>query len=124
MYSFIKTYWKYILAIGYAVAIPLYFYSSFQSSSLALTEANVSSNIQFQALIKANQEQKQYYDKLFEDYQVKFDEINTKYYNQQLIIDQIAKKQKNELIKKWNTDPNSINPEIEKRFPIKNVNLK
>ena len=124
MLNFIKTYWKYFFAITYAIAVPLYFMTSTKAVSQALDQATISSNTQIETLQKTNQKQKEYYDKLLEEYQVKFDEINAKYYTQQLQIDEIAKRQKNDLVKKWNNDPTSINPEIEKRFSIKYVDIK
>ena len=124
MRSFIQKYWKMLIAIAYAIAVPLYFMTSTRAVSQALDQATISSNTQIETLQKTNQKQKEYYDKLLEDYQNKFDEINAKYYTQQLQIDEMAKKQKNDLVKKWNNDPTSINPEIEKRFPIKYVDIK
>lgn len=124
MFAIVKQYWKLILALLYAIAIPLYFHQSNKGAALSLDLATNSANIQIEELQDSMIEQKQFYDDLIINYQEEFDRIEEKYQIQQKELQEVKRKQKSAFVRRWKNNPSSINEELQKRFSIKYVNNK
>ena len=124
MFAIVKQYWKLILALLYAIAIPLYFHQSNKGAALSLDLATNSANIQIEELQDSMIEQKQFYDDLIINYQEEFDRIEEKYQIQQKELQEVKRKQKSAFVRRWKKNPSSINEELQKRFSIKYVNNK
>jgi uncharacterized membrane-anchored protein YhcB (DUF1043 family) len=118
MVNFIKENWKLILAILYAIFVPLYFYKNTKALEIALDTTRNSSQKQINVLHNALDEQTEYYDNLFQEYQdrIEAEEIR---YNQELEdIKTVQDKQQKELSKRFKNNPSAISDELKKRYNL------
>lgn len=116
--NFIKENWKLILAILYAIFVPLYFYKNTKALEIALDTTRNSSQKQINVLHNALDEQTEYYDNLFQEYQdrIEAEEIR---YNQELEdIKTVQDKQQKELSKRFKNNPSAISDELKKRYNL------
>ena len=118
MLSFIKQYWKIILALVYAIAIPLYFYQSTKGMQKALDTSRESSNNQITILQDALTKQSAEYDKMFKEYQAKVEEEENRYNEELRKIKETQAVQQRQLSKRFKDNPSSISDELTKRYNL------
>jgi cell division protein FtsX len=118
MVNFIKQYWKLLLALAYAIFIPLYFHQSTKSVQNALDNSRESSQKQINILQNSIDEQAQYYDALLQDYQDKMDAEEIRYNQEIKNIKEVQEKQQKELAKKFKNNPSTISDELKKRYNL------
>jgi len=118
MVNFIKQYWKILLALAYAIFIPLYFYQSTKSVQAALDNSRESSQKQINILQNTIDEQAQYYDALLQDYQDKMDAEEVRYSQEIIKIKQTQEQQKKQLLKRFKENSSVISDELTKRYGL------
>lgn len=118
MLNFIKQYWKIILALAYAILIPLYFYQSTKGMQQAFDNSRESSQKQINILQNSLDEQAQYYDALLQDYQDKMDAEEVRYNEEIKKIKEVQQKQQKELAKRFKNNPTTISDELKKRYNL------
>lgn len=118
MFNFIKQYWKLLLALLYAILVPLYFYQSTKSVENALNSSRESSQKQINILQNSMEEQAQYYDALLQDYQDKMDAEEVRYNQEIKNIKEVQEKQQKELAKRFKNNPTTISDELKKRYTL------
>jgi len=116
--EFIKLYWKPILALLYAILVPLYFYQSTKSMQQALDSSRTSSSAQINILQNTIDEQTEYYDKLFQEYQDRMDAEEIRYNEEIKNIKENQQKQQKDLSKKFRNNPSAISEELTKRYGL------
>ena len=116
--NFIKQNWKLILALVYAIFVPLYFYKSTKTLQVALDSSRDSSDKQINVLQNTLEEQSQYYDYLFQEYQDRMDAEEIRYNQQIENIKVVQDKQQKELSKKFKNNPSAISDELKKRYNL------
>ncbi len=116
--EFINLYWKPILALLYAILVPLYFYESTKSVQAALDNSRESSQKQINILQNSLDEQAQYYDALLQDYQDKMDAEEVRYNEEIKKIKEVQQKQQKELAKRFKNNPTTISDELKKRYNL------
>ncbi len=115
---FIKEYWKLLLALAYAIFVPLYFYQSTRTLNKTLDNSRVSSDTQINILQNTLDEQTEYYDKLFQEYQDRMDAEEARYNEEIKSIKDKQDKQQKELSKKFKNNPSAISEELTKRYGL------
>ncbi len=118
VFNFAKENWKLILALVYAIFVPLYFYNSTKNLQIALDSSRNSSNKQINILQNALDEQSQYYDALFQEYQDRMDAEENRYNQELQSIKVIQDIQQKELSKKFKNNPSTISNELKKRYNL------
>lgn len=118
MLNFIKQYWKLLIALLYAIFVPLYFYQSTHTMQKSLDISRDSSEKQINILQNSLEEQTQYYDKLFEEYQSSLEAEQTRYNESLNQIKEAQVLQKKQLSKKFQQSPSSISDELTKRYGL------
>lgn len=118
MVNFIKEYWKLLLAIAYAIFIPLYFYQSTKSIQNGLDNSREFSQKQINILQNSLDEQSQYYDELLQQYQDKIDAEEIRYNEEIENIKQVQQEQQKELSKRFKNNPSAISDELRKRYNL------
>jgi hypothetical protein len=118
MLNFIKHYWKLILALAYAILIPLFFYQSTKGMQKALDASRESSDNQIGILKNALNEQSVQYDKMFKEYQAKVDEEEKRYNEELKQIKETQASQQRQLSKRFKENPSSISDELSKRYNL------
>lgn len=118
MISFIKQYWKVILILAYAVAVPLYFYQSTKGMQKALDVSRESSNNQITILQDALTKQSAEYDKMFKEYQTRIDEEEKRYNEEIKQIKETQASQQRQLSKRFKENPSAISDELSKRYNL------
>ena len=116
--EFINLYWKPILALLYAILVPLYFYESTKSVQAAFDNSRESSQKQINILQNSLDEQAQYYDALLQDYQDKMDAEEVRYNEEIKKIKEVQQKQQKELAKRFKNNPTTISDELKKRYNL------
>ena len=79
MFNFLKQNWKAVLAIVYAIVVPLYFLNYTSNLRKALDSSRDSSKEQIKILQDTIDKQKTYYDGLFIQYQVDLNNEHTRH---------------------------------------------
>jgi hypothetical protein len=115
---FIKEYWKLLLALAYAIFVPLYFYQSTRTLNKTLDNSRVSSDTQINILQNTLDEQTEYYDKLFQEYQDRMDAEEARYNEEIKSIKEKQEKQQKKLSKKFKSNPSAISEELTKRYGL------
>jgi uncharacterized protein HemX len=118
MLSFIKQYWKLILALAYAILVPLFFYQSTKGMQKALDTSRESSNNQITILQDALNKQSAEYDKMFKEYQAKVEEEEKRYNEELKQIRETQVVQQRQLSKRFKDNPSSISDELSKRYNL------
>lgn len=118
MVNIVKQYWKLILALAYAIFIPLYFYNSTKGIQKAFDSSRESSQKQINLLEGALEEQSIYYDQLFQQYQDRMDAEEARYEQELKDIKQVQDKQQKELSKRFKKNPSAISDELKKRYNL------
>ena len=118
MVDIIKQYWKLILAIAYAIFVPLYFYNSTKGIQKAFDSSRESSQKQINLLEDSLEEQSVYYDQLFQQYQDRMDAEEIRYQQEIIDIKQVQDKQQKELSKRFKNNPSAISDELKKRYNL------
>lgn len=116
--NFIKSYWKIILALLYAIAVPLWFYQSNRALVQALEISDNSSKQQIQVLKNNIDTQKAAYDKLFEEYKQKLEYEEQRYNKELADIKTKQEQQQGKLSGLFRRNPTSINDELSKRYGL------
>lgn len=117
-HNFIKQNWKLILALAYAIFVPLYFYKSTRTLQIALESSRASSSKQINVLQNALDEQSEYYDSLFQEYQDRIDAEQIRYNEEIQRIKDAQQTQQKELAKKFKSNPSTISDELKKRYNL------
>lgn len=118
VFSFLKENWKAVLAIVYAIAVPLYFYMSTKTTEQALEASRNSSKEQIEILQSTIDEQNAYYNVVFEQYAAMLEEEESRHNQQIQRIEQIQQYQQSLLSQKFNQDPTTITEELKKRYGL------
>jgi hypothetical protein len=118
MSDLIKQYWKAVLAIVYAIAVPLYFYLSTRITEQALETSINSSKKQIEVLQSTIDEQSAYYTVMFEQYAALIEQEESRHNEQIQNIQQIKQYQQSLLSQKFNQDPTAITEELKKRYNL------
>ena len=118
MLNFIKQYWKIILALAYAILIPLYFHQSTKGMQQAFDNSRESSQKQIGILQNALEDQSAYYDNLFQEYQDKIEAEEVRYNEELKKIKETQQKQQKELSKRFKDNPSAISDELSKRYGL------
>ena len=118
MVSFIKQYWKLLLLLAYAIAIPLYFHQSTKGVQQTFDSSRESSQTQINILEGALEDQKLYYDQLFQEYQERMDAEEVRYDEELEKIKQTQVTQQKQLSKKFKDNPSAISDELSKRYGL------
>ena len=79
MFNFLKENWKAVLAIVYAIAVPLYFLNYTSNLRKALDSSRDSSKEQIKILKDTVDKQKIYYDGLFVQYEIELNNERTRH---------------------------------------------
>ena len=116
--NFIKQYWKLLLAIAYAMFIPLYFYQSAKSIQNSLDSSRESSEKQINILQNSLDEQSLYYDMLLQEYQDRMDAEDVRYNEELNSIKQAQEQQQKELSKRFKNNPSTISDELKRRYKL------
>lgn len=116
--NFIKVNWKLILAIIYAIFVPLYFYKSTKTLQFAIDSSRDSSDKQINILQNTLDEQSEYYDSLFQEYQDRMDAEENRYNQELEDIKVVQDKQQKELSKRFKNNPSAISDELKKRYNL------
>ncbi len=116
--NFIKVNWKLILAIVYAIFVPLYFYKTTRTLQIALDSSRDSSDKQINILQNTLDEQSEYYDSLFQEYQDRMDAEENRYNQELEDIKVVQDKQQKELSKRFKNNPSAISDELKKRYNL------
>ena len=114
----IKDNWKIILALIYAIAVPLYFYNSNRATAKALDIAQKSSDQQIQVMKTAMDTQKAAYDKMFEDYKQRLNAEEERYNKELQTIKDNQKVQQGKLAGLFKSNPQAVNDELSKRYGL------
>ena len=118
VFNFAKQNWKLILALVYAIFVPLYFYNSTRNLQIALDSSRDSSDKQINVLQNALDEQSEYYDSLFQEYQDRMDAEENRYNQEIEDIKVVQDKQQKELSKRFKNNPSAISNELKKRYNL------
>lgn len=118
MLNFIKQYCKLLIALLYAIFVPLYFYQSTHILQKSLDISRDSSEKQINILQNSLEEQTQYYDKLFEEYQSSLETEQAKYDESLKVIKETQILQQKQLSKRFKESPSSISDELSKRYGL------
>lgn len=117
-HNFIKQNWKLVLALVYAIFVPLYFWKSTKNMQQALDSSRDSSSKQINVLQNALEEQTEYYDSLFQEYQDRIDAEQIRYDEEIQKIKDTQMTQQKELSKKFKSNPSTISDELKKRYNL------
>lgn len=118
MSNFIQQYWKLLLALLYAILVPLYFHRSAKSIQDALDNSRKSSDKQISILQNSFDEQAEYYDTLLQEYQDRMDAEEVRYNEEIKNIKQVQVEQQKELSKRFKNNPSTISEELKKRYNL------
>lgn len=118
MLDFIKQYWKLLLFLAYAIAVPLYFHQSTKGIQQTLNSSRESSKKQITILENAFEEQRVFYDQLFIEYQERMDAEKVKYQEELDKIKQTQITQQKQLSKKFKDNPSTISDELSIRYGL------
>ena len=114
----VKDNWKLILALIYAIAVPLYFYNSNRETAKALDIAQKSSDQQIQVMKTAMDSQKAAYDKMFEEYKQRLDAEEERYNKELQAIKDGQKAQQYKLSGLFKNSPQAVDDELSKRYGL------
>jgi hypothetical protein len=114
----LKNNWKIILALIYAIAVPLYFYNSNRETAKALDIAQKSSDQQIQVMKTAMDSQKIAYDKMFEEYKQRLDAEEERYNKELQAIKDGQKAQQYKLSGLFKNSPQAVDDELSKRYGL------
>lgn len=121
--TFLLQHWKLIAGIAYSIAIPVYFYTSSSSANKNMQEAleisQASNQKQIAILQHSLEDQKQAYEKMFNDYKEKLDAAQKQHDSEMAKIKKTQLDQQWQLSQKFKADPTAVNEELEKRFGLK-----
>ena len=117
MVDIIKQYWKAVLAIVYAIAVPLYFYSYNKGLRNSFDSQRQSSEQQIKALNQTIEKQQKYYDNMFEQYKSQLEAEETRHQDQIQKIQQVQAYQQSLLIQKFQ-DPTQVTQELKNRYGL------
>jgi Tfp pilus assembly major pilin PilA len=118
MLVLLKDNWKLVISIAYAVIVPLYFNQTSKSAVKAMEASQESSNTQITLLKKQLDEQREQYNKMFEEYKTKMAEAQAKYDEELEKIKKDQKKQQKRLTDTFKNDESAIDEELQKRFGL------
>lgn len=118
MVNFIKQYWKLLLALIYAVFVPLYFYNYNANMQKAIDFTRTSSNNQISLLQNHIDEQKEHYDSLIEEYKLQIEEEEIRYQEEISKIKETQEKQQKILAKRFKENPSDISKELYERYGL------
>jgi len=117
VFNFLKENWKAVLAIVYAIAVPLYFYSSTLKLQQALDSSRDSSKKEIQILEDTIQKQSSYYDGLFKQYQVAIEQEQIRHEEEIRKIKEIQAYQQSLLAQRLQ-DPTEMTKELKERYNL------
>ena len=118
IFQTLKNNWKVVLALIYAVAVPLYFYNSNRETAKALDIAQKSSDQQIQVMKTAMDSQKVAYDKMFEEYKQRLDAEEERYNKELQAIKDGQKAQQYKLSGLFKNSPQAVDDELSKRYGL------
>lgn len=116
--NFIKQYWKLLLLLAYAIAVPLYFHQSTKGIQQAFDSSRESSQKQISILEGALEDQRLYYDQLFQEYQDRMDAEELRYEEELTKIKETQASQQKQLAKRFKENPSAISDELSKRYGL------
>jgi protoporphyrinogen oxidase len=109
---------KYVLLIGYGVAVPFYFYNNNKAIEQALDASKESSDKQIQILQTSMEDQRKAYDKMFDEYRAKM-EAEEKRYNEEIEkIKTTQVSQQKQLSKRFKENPSEINNTLMEKYGL------
>lgn len=117
VFNFLKENWKAVLAIVYAIAVPLYFYSSTLKLQQALDSSRDSSKKEIQILEDTIQKQSSYYDGLFKQYQVAIEQEQIRHEEEIRKIKEIQAYQQSLLAQRLQ-NPTEMTKELKERYNL------
>lgn len=118
MVSFIKQYWKLLLLLAYAIAVPLYFHQSTKGMQQALDASRESSNNQIKILQTSMEEQRKAYDKMFDEYRAKMEAEEIRYQQEIDKIKQTQVTQQKQLSKRFKENPSEIDNTLMEKYGL------
>jgi hypothetical protein len=118
MFNFIKQYWKWIIALLYALIVPLYFHQSTKNLSKALDESRESNKQQLEILNKSLKEQQLYYDGLIEEFTIAMDLESQRHNDEMQKIRDMQEYQQSLLADRFKNDPTQITIVLKDRYKL------
>lgn len=118
MSDLIKQYWKAVLAIVYAIAVPLYFYSTNVASKQALEASRQSSNEQIKVLEQTIKDQQKHYEQSFEEYKALIQKEEERHQEQIKKIQETQAYHQALLTQRFQQNPQTITDELKKRYGL------
>ena len=117
VFNFLKENWKAVLAIVYAIAVPLYFYSSTLKLQQALDSSRESSKKEIKVLEDTIQKQSSYYDGLFKQYQIAIEQEQVRHEEEIRKIREVQAYQQSLLAQRLK-DPTQMAKELKERYNL------
>jgi len=117
VFNFLKENWKAVLALVYAIAVPLYFYSSTLKLQQSLDSSRESSKKEIKVLEDTVQKQSSYYDGLLKQYQAAIQQEQVRHEEEIRKIREIQIYQQSLLAQRLK-DPTQMAKELKERYNL------
>jgi hypothetical protein len=117
VFSFLKENWKAVLAIVYAIVVPLYFLNYTNNLRKALDSSRDSSKQQIEILQDSMDKQTVYYDDLFKQYQIDLENEQTRH-NEEIRKIKETQQYQQQLLSQRLQDPTQLAKELKERYGL------